>query len=106
LLLLYNNNMTNETNEKYSWDPEKRERNIRDRGLDIVRLADGVFGDPNVALEVDPKPNDDNEVRFLAFGLVDGERLCLCYTPREDKLHLITIFKLRERTWRKHYGKN
>ena len=93
-------------NNKYSWNSKKRELNIRERGLDFVPLADDIFADPNVVIEIDPKPNKDNEMRFLAFGLVDDSRLCLCFTPREDKLHLITIFKVHEKTWRKHYGKN
>jgi len=98
--------MANEVNEKYSWDPQKRELNLRERGLDFVPLADEILSDPNVVIEVDPKPNTAGEERFLAFGLVRGNRLCLCFTPRGEKLHLITIFKVHKRLWRKHYEKN
>jgi len=97
--------MSNEVNNKYSWHPGKREQNIKERGLDFVELADDVFADPNVAIEVDPRPYG-GEVRFLAFGMVRGARLCLCYTPRGVRLHLITIYKVNERLWRKHYGRN
>ena len=38
LFLTYNNNVMNVVNEKYSWDPEKRELNIKERGLDFVLL--------------------------------------------------------------------
>ena len=55
LFLTYNYNMANEVNERYSWDPQKRELNLQERG---------------------------------------------------DKLHLITIFKVNKRIWRKHYEKN
>jgi len=96
----------NETNEKYSWDPKKREQNIKERGLDFVELADMVFTDPNVSLRADTKPNNAGEIRFLAFGLVNKQRLCLCYTMRSEKIHLITIFKVHENIWRKYYGKS
>jgi len=98
--------MANELNERYSWDPKKRELNLKERGLDFVPLADEILSDPNVVIEIDPKPNTAGEERFLAFGLVDGNRLCLCFTPRDDKLHLITIFKVHEKLWRKHYEKD
>ena len=104
--MTYNYNMANEVNEKYSWDPKKRELNLHERGLDFVPLADEILSDPNVVIEIDPKPNTAGEERFLAFGLVNGNRLCLCFTPRGDKLHLITIFKVNKRIWRKHYEKD
>jgi len=98
--------MANEVNEKYSWDPKKRVLNLQERGLDFVPLADEILSDPNVVIEVDPKPNMAGEERFLAFGLVNGNRLCLCFTPRNGKLHLITIFKVNKKIWRKHYEKD
>jgi uncharacterized DUF497 family protein len=85
----------NETNEKYSWNLEKREQNIKERGLDMV----------NLVVELDSR-EDYNEERYLAYALVGCLRLCLCYTHREDKLHLITIFKMRKKEWEEHYGKS
>ena len=92
----------NETNENFSWDSEKRELNIQIRGLDFVVLADFIFADPNVIIRQDDR-QDYDEARFLAFAMVEGTRLCLCFTPRDDKMHLITIFKVNERQWRKNY---
>jgi uncharacterized DUF497 family protein len=97
----------NESNDKYSWNPGKRELNINERGLDFVEWADFVFADPNVVVINDEKPNKDNEVRYLAFAMVGNTRICLCFSNREDKKHLITIFKMRDkRQWRRHYDKN
>ena len=95
--------MVNKLNEKYSWDPEKRELNIKKRGLDFVELADMIFSDPNVAIEPDFRA-DYGELRYSAFALINNMRLCLCFTYRDDKKHLITIFKMKEKRWRKHYG--
>jgi uncharacterized DUF497 family protein len=95
----------NEINEKFSWDPEKRDLNIRERGLDMVWFAPKIFADPKLVIELDSR-EDYSEKRYLAYGLVEGLRLCLCYTPREGMIHLITIFKMHKKEWEKHYGKN
>ena len=95
----------NEINERYSWDPKKRELNLRERGLDFVSLVDDILNDPNVVIEHDNRREYD-EARFLAYALVDGERLCLCFALREEKIHLITIFKMHKKQWETHYGKN
>ena len=95
--------MGNESNENYSWDPKKRELNIKKRGLDFVELADMIFSDPYVVVKSDYRV-DYGEFRYLAFALVDNRQLCLCFTYRGDKKHLITIFKMKEKQWRKHYG--
>ena len=97
--------MANEVNEKYSWNPEKREQNIRERGLDFVLLADDIFNDPDVVIRPDIR-SGYGEDRFLAYSLVEGKRLCLCFAPREDKIHLITIFKMHKRQWEICYGKD
>ena len=92
------------TNDKFSWDSEKRELNIQTRGLDFVKMADLVFSDPDFIIKHDLR-RDYGEDRFNAFGLVDGLRLCLCFTPRSEKLHLITIFIVNKKDWEKHYEK-
>ena len=93
-----------ETNDKYSWDTEKRKLNIKKRGLDFVVLADFIFNDPDVVIEPDSRKNYDEE-RYWAFALVGESHLCLCFTLREKKIHLITIFQMHEKRWRKHYEK-
>jgi len=96
--------MRNETNRKYSWNPEKRELIIKTRGLDFVELAEFIFDDPNLVIKPDDR-KDYGEARYWAFGLVDNMRLCLCFTLRDNKTHLITIFKIHEKRWEKHYEK-
>jgi uncharacterized DUF497 family protein len=95
----------NETSEKYSWNPEKREQNIKERGLDMVALAPEIFANPEVVIKPDSRSNYGEE-RYLAYGVADGDRICLCFTPREDKLHLITIFRMHKKEWEEHYGKS
>jgi len=90
---------------QYEWDENKRQENIEKRGLDMVILAPLVFADPFVVIEPDTRRNYGEE-RFLAYGLVAGERLCVCFTLRGAVIRLITIFKLNRKDWEKHYGKD
>jgi uncharacterized DUF497 family protein len=74
-----------ETNKRYSWDPEKR-------GLDFVLLADFIFSDPKLSI-IQYNRQNYGEGRHLAFAMIENERFCLCFTARDGKMHLITIFK-------------
>ena len=86
------------------YDPEKNQRNIDERGLPFD-LAELVLADPDVVTEHDDRKNY-GEDRFLSYGMVGGLRLCVCWTPRGSKMRVITLFKVHEKEWEKHYGKN
>ena len=103
--MTYNYSVANEVNERYSWNPEKREQNIKERGLDFVFLADDILSNPDVVIKQDIRSRYDED-RYLAYALVEGKRLCLCFSPREDKIHLITVFKMHRKQWESHYGKD
>jgi uncharacterized DUF497 family protein len=92
--------MPNETNLKYSWNVEKREQNIRERGLDIVEYADFIFTAPDAKFVLDNR-NEYGEDRYKVYATFGDERFCLCFTPRENVFHLITIHKVHEKKWRK-----
>jgi uncharacterized DUF497 family protein len=102
----YNNNMAGVV--KFRWDEDKRKKNIKQRGLDIAILAPKVFADPNAEIEPDLR-KDYGEDRYLIYGMADDIRICICFTLRkegeEDIIWLITIFKIHEKNWEKHYGK-
>ena len=89
---------------QFEWDENKRYQNIKIHGLDF-EIAEFVFSDPNVVIEVD-KRKDYGETRFLAFGKVGNLRLCLCYTMRAKKYRIITLFQVNKKGWRKHYEKD
>ena len=103
--MTYNNSVTNEMNEKFSWNPEKREQNIKERGLDFVLLADNILNDPGVVIRPDIRCSYDED-RFLAYSLVEGKHLCLCFSPRENRIHLITVFRMRKKQWEAYCGKS
>jgi len=91
-------------NVEYEWFEGKRQEILATRGIDIVITGPQILADPNVVIEQDNRQNYGEE-RFLAYGMVEGERLCLCFTLREGKIHLITVFKMHKNQWEKHYGK-
>jgi uncharacterized DUF497 family protein len=64
-----------------------------------------VLEDPDVAIEPDERKNY-GEARCRAFGMVDGLRLCLCFTERGDSIRLITISRVHKKTWSKYSGEN
>jgi len=86
------------------YDPEKNRRNIELRGLSFD-LAKSVFADPNMRPEIDDR-RVYGEDRYVAYGLVDGKRLRLCYTLRDDKIRIITLYKVHKKEWEAHYGKD
>jgi len=90
---------------KFEWDPKKRQKNIDERGLDIVMLAPDLLASPSTKILPDKRKNYDEE-RWLAFGIVEKLRLCLCFTQRGDSVRLITIYKVNNKDWEKHYGKD
>ncbi len=77
------------------FDPDKNERNIRERDLSFQRVADFDFDTALVQQDVrNPYP----EVRFVATGLLVGRLHVLCFTPAGDGIRIISFRKanLRE----------
>lgn len=63
----------------FSWDPEKSEANLEDRGFDFA-FATLIFDGPT--LEREDTRRDYGEQRILAIGLAKGLELTVCYTDR------------------------
>ena len=85
------------------WDEEKRLRNITERGIDFEDVTD-VFADPDMRLYLDER-RDYGEERFNAYGLSKNRHLRVCFTVREGKIRIITVFKVHQKEWNKCYGK-
>ena len=85
------------------YDSEKNQRNIEERGLPF-EFAELILNDPNAVMEIDNR-KDYGEQRFIVYGYVDGLRLRLCYTPRGEKIRVISLYQVHEKAWEKHYGK-
>ena len=84
-----------------SFDPDKNERNIQERGLDF-NLATEL--DWAIAL-IDEDTRQNYGERLYRVLACIGERLyALIFTPRADTVHVISLRKANAREV-KHYGK-
>ena len=66
---------------RFTWDAEKSERNLADRGFDFA-FATLVFGSPTLE-RIDTR-QDYGEVRRVALGIADGIPLTVVYTDRAE----------------------
>ena len=77
-----------------TYDPEKRERTLRERGLDFEDAATLFAG---VTLEVEDTRKDYGEDRIICFGLLAGRMVVVGYTPRGADRHVFSMRKANAR---------
>jgi uncharacterized protein len=83
-----------------SFDPAKSERNVTDRGLPFSLVAQMEWS--GAVIKEDVRKNY-GERRYLALGMI-GDRLhAVVFTPRADKVHVISLRKANQREM-KNYG--
>ncbi len=77
-----------------SFDPAKSERNATDRGLPFTLVEQLDWS--GAIIEEDVR-NNYGERRYFALGLI-GDRLhAVVFTPRADKVHVISLRKANQR---------
>jgi uncharacterized DUF497 family protein len=76
------------------WDEEKRQKNLRKRGLDFADVID--FDPASVVTLVDAR-RDYGEIRYNSTGSLDGVLCSFCWTPRDGKLRIISLRKINDR---------
>jgi uncharacterized DUF497 family protein len=79
---------------RVTYDPEKRERTLEDRGLDFED-AGIVFA--GVTLEAEDTRKDYGEVRIICYGLLAGRMVVIGYTPRGADRHVFSMRKANAR---------
>lgn len=77
-----------------TYDPEKNERNIRDRGISFDRAAEF---DWSSALVVEDIRKDYGEPRFQALGFIEERLHMMVFTPRDPDTHVISLRKANKR---------
>lgn len=79
---------------KISFDPAKSERNVTDRGLPFSLVVQMDWS--GAVIKEDVRQNY-GERRYLVLGMI-GERLhAMVFTPRADKVHVISLRKANPR---------
>ena len=77
-----------------SFDPQKNERNIAQRGIPFEIVEDFEWDN---ALVVEDLRKDYGERRFQALGLIAGRLHALVFTPRAGLVHVISLRKANRR---------
>jgi uncharacterized protein len=89
---------------RVTFDPAKRERRRRHRGLDFARAGEVFAG--QTATIVDDR-FDYAETRFITAGRLDGRLVVLVWTQRGDTRHIISMrhcHAKEEEIWRRRMG--
>ena len=79
---------------RVTYDPEKRDRTLEERGLDFED-ARVVFG--GLTLEVEDTRQDYGEARIICYGLLAGRLVVVGYTPRGADRHVFSMRKANAR---------
>ncbi len=82
-----------------AFDPEKNERNIRDRDLPFERAAEFEF--ENAVVYVDSR-QDYGEDRYIAIGHLQGRLHVLCFTETAVGIRVISFRKAHDREVKRH----
>jgi uncharacterized DUF497 family protein len=85
-------------------DEAKRQQTLKERGLDF-QLARHILADPHLVRHVDNR-RDYKETRYIAYGMVEGEIFCLCYTIRGKVHRIISLRRTHKKEREMYYGKN
>jgi len=91
-----------------TWDEQKRQRNLKDHGIDFADLEDFFDGD---LLTREDKRRAYGEVRFQSVGVVNDVELFVVWTPRGEDgevAHLISARKAQKheyKAWVARYAK-
>lgn len=77
-----------------SFDEAKRQRTLKERGLDFARAREVFSGVEFTFLD---DRNDYGEDRYNTFGILDGRLVALVWTVRDGTRRIISMRKANER---------
>lgn len=84
-----------------TYDPAKREWTLRERGLDFEQ-AEQVFAE--LTIDIPDLRRDYGEPRINSVEHLRGRMVIVCWTPRGDDRHVISMRKVNDRE-KARYGK-
>ena len=79
---------------KITFDFAKREWTLRERGLDFEQAAEVFAG---MTIDIPDLRRDYGEHRINSVGHLGGRMVIVCWTPRNDARHVISMGKANER---------
>ena len=78
----------------FSFDPAKNARNIAVHGISLARAVDFAW---HTAVNIEDTRRDYGERRFKAYGLIGLRVYVLIHTPREGRVHVISLRRANKR---------
>jgi hypothetical protein len=78
---------------KIEFDAAKRERTLRERGLDFAE-AEVIFSRYTLTLE--DRRQDYGEDRFITYGILDAAVVACVWTQRGDARRIISLRKAKK----------
>jgi len=78
----------------FSYDPYKNERNIELRDLSFDRVADLDWDN---AWIYEDKRKEYNEIRFIAYSMLDKRLHVVCFAETKDGIRVISFRKANNR---------
>ena len=82
---------------KIEFDPDKDATNIEKHGVSLARAADLEI----LSVKQDER-FDYGEMRFRAWGLIDGQTYCLAFTTRAGQVRAISLRRAHEKEMKRH----
>jgi uncharacterized DUF497 family protein len=83
-----------------TWDESKRQKNIKDHGLDFVG-CEAIWDNFTITREDVRRPY--GEKRLVTFGLLEGEVVVLVHTERRRGSHIISLRKAEKHEARYYF---
>jgi uncharacterized protein len=87
---------------KVEWDEGKRQKVLRERGVDLARAALILTGE---TLVKEDRRHAYGETRWIATGAFEGEFYTVVYTAREDIFRIITAWRTGRKTRRRYQAR-
>ena len=79
---------------RISFDPTKRDRTLKDRGL---AFEDAVFVFEGTTVEIEDTRKNCGEPRIICYGMMFGRLVVIGYTPRRSTRHIFSMRKANAR---------
>ena len=76
------------------FDPNKNERNVRERGLSFEQAAEFDFSSALVFVD---ERKDYGETRYVALGMLSARLHVLCFTETDDGIRVVSFRKANSR---------
>jgi uncharacterized protein len=79
---------------RVSYDPDKRQRTLEERGLDF---EDALLVFEGTTVEIEDLRKDYGERRIICYGSLQGRLVVVGYTPRGTVRHIFSMRKANDR---------